>query len=254
MISRYEVWLNNVPLSGIDDRLAILDISYDPVAIQNKTSIPAGRNGSMVTARRQEKTAVTVTFELHIYNTQERQQVCQQVAAWAMHGGMLKTSDRPGQRLRCVCDNPPVISSALKWTDALSVSFGGYVLPYWEQDVPSRVTTNDETTLFVAGNALQDAFVEVTVTPTVAITRLTVTAGETEITLSGINIPAEQTVKFWYDDDMFLHIDSGATGLLSKRSAASDDDLLIPCNKRSTVAVSASGAVSATFSARGLWV
>lgn len=256
MISRYEAFMNGVALSTICEDLAILDIEYESPAKNAKTAVLAKRNGSVITQERYENGTVTITFELHLYSTAERMLACQKVAEWAMIGGILKTSDRPGQRLRCICEQPPIITSAKRWTDPLSVVFSAYVIPFWEEDIPAKktISTADSgAVLYVPGN-VGEALADVTVSPVAAVTSVTVTAGDKHITLSDINIPAEQAIKLYYDDNAILHIESNGTSLLNKRTADSSDDISFPCGKRTAIGITASATATATFSARGLWV
>lgn len=254
MISRYEAYMDGVPLSSLSENLLILDISHSAANIENRTMQFANRHGLYVYDRYKESASVTISFELHIYDIAQRQAVCQEVARWALNGKELQTNDRPGQRLRVVCDEPPVIESALGWTAAISMTFSGYIVPFWEEIVPAvAYVSNGDGTLFVPGNGGKTV-VECTVEPVATITSITLGCGNTSITLSGISVSSSQTLKISYDDNMNLQIKRGNVSYLNKRTAASSDDLLAVCGQNNALTVTADQSVLATFSARGLWI
>jgi len=257
MISRYEAYMDGVALSSISDKLLILDISHEAPRFENRSVQIAKRNGLYIADRYRESAQVTITFALRIYDIAERQHVCQEVVRWAM-GKILQTNDRPNQRLRVICETPPVIESALNWLDAISVVFNGYIVPFWEDAIQSTaVVTGATGTLYVPGNVPQNiarTVVEVSVEPYATITGITLGCGETSITLSGIHVSSAETLVIDYDEQMNLRIRNGDTSYLNKRTAASSDDLLAVCGAANTLAVDCTSTVKATFKARGLWL
>lgn len=256
MISRYEVILDGVTLSSIHNDLMILDIQHTPAQRQATTARKAKGNGVYITDLYQAQTTVTILFELHIYDIEERQRVCQEIATMAMNCKILETNDRPGQRLHVICDQPPAIESALQWTSPIMMVFSAYSLPFWEESEPSIVTisgTNQNETLFVPGNA-GETFLDAEITASSAITSLTISSGSTTISLIGLSVAAGGVVKVTHDENGILSIKSGNTSLLSHRTAASSDDLLVVSGTNNLVAISANNAVSCKFSARGVWL
>ena len=253
MISRYNAWMDGIALSSINGDLYVRDIISEAVNIVSNAAKPAAGLGAYVSTRSRDALRVTLEFELHIYDPAARQKACIEVVKWA-NGRELRVSDRPGQILKVICDDPPAISSALRWTDTLAVSFLAYETPYWVDDVPKAVSVNNSSgTLWVPGNVpetLAKAKVDATVTATASVTSVTVTAGDTSITLSGISLSNGDTVVFSHDDNGILSIKKGATSLLDKRTAASSDDLEVPCGKASTF----SSTRKCAFSVKGMWL
>lgn len=251
MISRYKATMDGVLLNSIHEMLQVLDIRYETSEMQRNMARRASGSGVYATNPYRQSTSVTIDFELHIYDTRERQRVCQQVIQWA-RGSVLQTSDRPGQRLHVVCDGYPAIESALRWTDPLSVTFTAYALPYWEEEFPATATlTNASGTLFVPGNVSeQGAKVDAEITANAALTALTLAVGSNSITLSGISVPKNGKIIVSHDENGHLSIKYGNTSLLNKRTGS--DDLLAENGKTSTVRVS--GNAACKFSVRGLWM
>lgn len=253
MISRYEAYMDGVALSSIHPDLLITDIRHAVADYDRTTQATVNRDGSRILKNYRNTTGVSIFFRLRIYDISERQKALQKVQQWAS-GQVLETNDRVGQRLFVHCDKYPVISSALKWLETLSITFYSYEKPFWEEKTESvaRLTGNDEEgSLFVPGNA-GDAFVEVKVTPSATITSLTVMVGDTFITLSGIS--TNSVITIGYDENGNQYIKAGTTSILNKRTASSSDDLLAKCGEYNTVSVIASASVTAEFKARGVWM
>ena len=181
MISRYEAYMDGVALSSISDKLLITNINHEAPKITNRSSQLANRHGLYIYGRYKESARVTITFALRIYDIAERQQACQEVVRWA-NGKILQTNDRPNQRLRVICETPPVIGSVLNWTNTLSVVFAAYTVPFWEDMIPSsKLVTGDTGTLYVPGNvpsSIARTVVEVSVVPDATITSITLGCGD----------------------------------------------------------------------------
>ena len=253
MISRYEAYMDGVALSSIDENLLILDIQHHPSDIRFNTGKIANRNGSMVISESQEGASVTILFELHLYGIADRQAACQAVQRWAM-GNVLETNDRTGQQLLARCTSFPRIDSAMNWTDPIEMTFTAFEHPYWEEKTAETLTftagTSGEDTIDVPGN-VDGAFVEAEITAQAAVSEISLTVGETSITLSGLALENGQIVRIAYDDRNIQSIKVGNTSLLDKRTGS--DDLLTVCGEN-TVSYSASASVQVTVSVRGLWL
>lgn len=255
MISRYEAYMDGEALSAVDPSLLILDIHHNDPGLQIKKNALGGRDGAVVTGRYLEKASVTISFAIREYNIANRQAVCSRVIKWAK-GTVLKTNDRTGQMLYCICDDYPVINSAMAWTDPLSITFSAYGIPYWQEEFAKTATltdTSENDTLFVPGSA-DMAFVNVDITAGAAVSSLTVGCGETAIELTGLALSDGDVVSIAYDQNGLMSIKKGNTSLLNKRTAASSDDLIAVCGEENEISITASGSVTAVFSVRGCWI
>lgn len=254
MISRYEAWLNGVSLSSISSKILILDIQYPSATIKNETFLAAKRHGARLHRRYIDKASVTIVFEIREYSLTARQSVCADIVRWAKNGGVLKTIDRPGQRLRCVCDKHPSIQSAMKWTDALSITFSAYALPFWEEETPVELTLSgqeSEGNLFVPGN-VDEAFVEIEAIIGSHTENIAFGTNNRRIELYGITAEEGQTITLTYDDEMIQSIKIDGVSLLGHRSQA--DDLIAFCGQTNKVGFSSWGTADVTFKVRGLWL
>lgn len=254
MISRYDAYLDGIALSSISSDILVLDIRYTQPSIQLNTFTVAKRQGARIRSKYLEKSSVTVDFAIRAYNTADRQAICNDIVKWAKNGGILQTSDREWQRLRCVCETFPVITSALKWTDTLRIVFSAYALPYWEELTPVEVSLTGSVaskSAYVPGN-IDGALVEVDVTANANVNSLWLAVNNLSLGITGVTIASGQTLKISYDDDMIQSIKVGTTSLLANRTGA--DDLLANCGEDNSFRLEASGAVTANFKVRGLWL
>lgn len=254
MISRYQVSLNGSDMSSINPNLLVLDVNYGDPSYTIESTTVGGRDGAVVLNESKEAASVTVTFELHIYSVAERQRVCQLVNTWAKNGGILRINDRNGQRLNCKCSRLASVASAKNWTDPLTVAFSGFQPPYWEDDTATEIElsgTNESALGAVPGNG-KDAYVSCTAIPEATLTHLTLKAGASIFELTGLSVPAGETVSVDYQEGV-LRIRHGNSSILGSRTGGSSDDLKVPCGQESTFAVIADVAVDATFSVRGCW-
>ena len=251
------VGLDGVELSAIAPEIIVTDITHNAPVREVRASDIAGRNGKLYTRTVTSSTGVTVSFEIHTPDVRRRASLMEEVQRWAMPGGVLTTSDRPDRVLRVVCESPPTIGSAQKWTGVCSIGFVAYAVPFWEDETPRRVsiTGNGSKTLFVPGFAAP-AGVEAKVTNTgsSSISSVTLTAGETSMTFAGVAVEAGKTMTIAHDMRGLLTARIDGTSVLDKRTPESSDELELEPGKHATMSVTTDGTASTTFDVRGRYV
>ena len=255
MISRYEAFLNGVALQTISPDILIHDISYGAPNFQDDTFSVAKRNGSRIFRRAFDSISVTIKFEIHAYSVASRQAICQAVCLWAKNGGVLKTNDREGQYLQCVCSQFPTVESARNWTDELTIVFTAYAVPFWQDvavtSVEMTAGTSGSKSVFIPGNA-DGALVEAEITSGGSLTTLNLTVNGRTLTLSGISVSSGSKIVLSYDTDGIQSIKVGTTSLLNKRTGV--DDLLANCGASNTFGFSSNVSVTVTFKVKGIYV
>ena len=251
---KYEVWMNDESLSGLSADIYVSGISYKPASMTVSADDVAGRDGERVGNVKYKGATVTVSFYLKKTDNENRQSIVQAIAAWAREG-ILKTSDRPWQQLHVLCVDPPYVPDVCDWTTAISMKFKAFEYPFWEEAVQSVLTLSANIsgsgTMYVPGN-VGSALVEAVVTPSSSMDNITLTAGSTSITLTGVSATSSAPVTITYDSKGIQKIMCGTTSVLDKRTGS--DDLLAECGKTTTFSFSASAAASVTFRTRGLWL
>lgn len=252
MTTRYACSLNGLALEAISPLIYVLDIVESPPSMHAETAEHPLHAGSRMLRLDRVSLSVRVSFAIRAYDVAQRKAICSQVAAWAARGGYLTVNDRPGQRLAVRCTTLPVIASALRWTDALSMTFTAYEVPFWEAENPVSVHVSaaaaSSTVLTVPGGygqAWLDAELVCSGTATV-----TLTTPLSSMTLSSVS----GTVSIRHDAGVLSIRSSGGASLLTRRTASSSDDLLVRAGEDNRIQLSATQAVSASFSARGCFL
>lgn len=256
MIGRYRVSLENAQMDAIDNRLLILDVRYNKPKVDKQRVSAANLDGYEESGEYMSERAVTVTFELHIYDTEERNRVCQAVNNWAAAGGKMRINDRKGQYLSVKCDTFAEIESVKDWTAPLSIAFITVENPYWISEEPKTVTLSGRSstgTLKMDGN-VKDALVVVQAIPDAAVTSFKAVVGDTTISLTGISAAAGQKIVIDYLKNRYLRIRVNGNSVMNKMLPSSSDQLRAPCGKNTKVSFASGGNMSSVvFQAQGVW-
>lgn len=257
MITRYRISVGGVQMDTLDDNLAILDISNAQPDRNRKKNTTANLNGIDLGDEYVGQQTVTVTFELHIYDTKKRNEALQKVNAWAQNGGTLILNDRAKQHLeRVVCEQFADMTSVKKWTDPLTLVFATTSNPFWISDTAVARTLTGKAasgTLAVDGNT-GSALVECSVTAAGAVSSIQLVCGSNTLKLTGLSLANGQKLIVDYIKGRYLRIRANGASVLAKLDPASADNLKAECGKTSTVSVTANDKVTAVFTARGCWL
>ncbi len=251
-MTRYQVWLDQQGLQDIDPAIYITDIQEQPPSQLLSTAARAQGDGVFLARRNRQSLSVTVRFAIREPRPARRQAVLQKVRVWAQQGEFLSTSDRPHQRLRVQVENLPALQSALKWTDALPITFTAYTAPWWEDAQP---TTSATSTLYLPGDAPSAPMDLRWVCAGNPPAELTITTPLSSITFRDLPVSKGRELVISHESGV-LTATVDRHDVLPHRTPESSDDLLLPCGQSSTVTITADGAAATgcTFSARGRWL
>lgn len=255
--------LNGLDPRDIDPAVIVTDVVEHAPSVQRKTLEIAGRNGSRLTKARLGSLSVSVRFELHDLDPARRRHLCRALARWCAPGGYLTLGDRPGQRLRVVCDAPPVIGSTMGWTQPVTVRFTAWDAPWWEDEA----VTSASSAAAKAGALLLRPTGDLP-TPVEATFRnasqsiihsVAFSDGERSIRLSGLAMAPGEALIIDHDERALIRMvlrgeDGAQRSVLALREAESDDEIIIDGQQAARISFSADAAVTATFSARGRWL
>lgn len=250
-MTRCDCALNGASLSALDPRIRVVDV-IETAPQRRRQTADHPRCGMFLLRQTRQHLGVQVRFLLQEEDVVQRRTLMQKVLAWAEPGGLLTTSDRPGQQLHVVCAASPSVS-ALSWLDELTVEFRAYRLPWWESAAPVSVTTADTAGLTVPGQGEAPVSAEVVNTGADTLTALTLAAGQTRMTFEGLALPAGSAFRLDFADGFLTAAIDGAS-VLHGRTDDSDDWLLAPCGQPCQVCVTADQPVRAAFSARGRYL
>lgn len=252
MARHVEAWMDGVALSSVGPYL-IQGVTED--APELETYLAAGlRDGQWLTGLRRRSLAVTLRVAIReLFDLSRRAWAAEQLAAWAQ-GAVLELSNRPERRLRVACTGAPALGDVRSYTEELRVTWTAYAPPCWEDRTPAKLLltgSEGEGTMQIPGTA--ETAVCLAVTPESALTDFSVTVGGNTISLSELAIPAGETLVIDRDDWDRLRITGGGVSLLSRRSAASADDLIVPPGS-SQVGFGANVNCDVTATVRGRWL
>ena len=223
-----DVFLNGVSLRDAAPKVWVQNVDEAVGSLDTQTAtFPAWDGERLIhTARRSLRITITATIHV-VYDLQLRARIMEAVAGWVGQGGILTVSYRPDRRLRVVPTARPSIGKARDYTQEISIELTAYACPYWEDaytdTAAMAASSSGSGTLNVRGTHATQ--LDLTVTPSAALTAFSVTAGGSTIALTGLSIPSGQAIVFGHTADGWLTITSNGTGLLNKRTALSADDL-----------------------------
>lgn len=255
MMSRYKVWLNGESLEEISPKIYVSDIAYKPMTPTYSSNRIGAADGQLVGgADYVDLNSVSVSFMVREYSTTKRQLIIQNIIRWATKGGWLTTSDRDGMRMYVRCSRYPAINSVMRWLDYLTVEFTAFELPYWTSIEPVKVILqNGDTDMLILGGARR-SFVEASIHASAALSSVSITVGDTSVSLTGLSIAGGDDITISYTDDHhILEIKHGTTSILDKRTAASSDDLIAEIGENN-VSFTASGTASCTLFVREVYL
>lgn len=254
MITRCMCALNGQGLQDIDPTIIVTDIQESAPLPAFSTAANARRDGTRILRTRRQSLSVRITFEIHEYDPARRKPVAVRACDWAREG-FLTIGDRPGQRLYAVCDSLPVIPSALRWTDRLTVGFTAFALPYWQDVSPTQAAfhgTAGKAVLIPGGTA--PCLLEAEIEAEGPVNALTVAVNGGMFRFTGLGMQTGEKLEIGYEDKtqrQFMKI--GSRSALVCRTADSADDLTLLPRTRNEIAVTADGPVNARFFGRGLY-
>lgn len=256
---RFSVWINGQGLQDIDDTVFIIDIS-ESAPDEDKQTATTAAPGSILLFRPRRALSVTITFCVLEYDVTRRKQIVDEIRALCAAGGWLEINERPNQRLWVVYDVLPTVSSSQRWTENLTVSFIAYSAPYWQQKTATKTSITVATTYGIVsirpvGNA-KETPLQAQITPSAE------TANYVKIVLDDKNTVVFDSVSLAVGKQLIISHDEygrflasiDGVSVLSKRTADSNDDLIVPSGESTKILLQCDKACTATFSAYGRWI
>lgn len=249
MTPRFSCALNGVTPESIDPALRVADLTELPPR-RRVASVPTLRHGLQLLRRVRESLTVRLSFIIPVYEPARRRALLQKLHAWGDPGGLLTTSDRPGQQLQVVCDTLPMLS-AMSWSDEIHMEFTACTPPFWEYAEETSVTTTGAATLLLPGDAEEiPVACEATNLGSEPLSTLTLSCGDTQMTFTGLSLAPGEALHLWLEDGL-LHVTGGSESLLMCRTADSSDFLLADGGREEAVQVTGDQPVQAVFHGRG---
>lgn len=245
--------LNGVSLHELDSRIYVEEIKEDPNDTMETVS-RAGYGIFPLTSPERDSLVIKVTGYVKERDRTAREAVYQKILGWCTKGWFTKNT-RPGQRIYVYCTKPP--GTETYKSARLEIEFTAYGEAYWQDITPVQVKVTSavsSASASITPGGTQDCFLEAEIAPSSGtLTSVTITVGSQTLALSGLSVTKTAPLKIYYDELHILHIESGSSSLLSKRSAESADDIILVHGQSNTVSLTFSRACTYTIKARGLW-
>ena len=249
-----EAYMGGVALTSLGG-IQITNISYTPAQMEVVTTPMALMRGERVLKINRKQAMVSIEFVMPGISPVKRQEKLNAVIEWTKTGP-LSVSDRPWQRLNCICTTPPRFASAISRTERLTIGFTAYGNPFWEDENPTVASLsglNGSGSLYVPGTA-EENYVEIQAAPASGtLNELTLTVGENTIVLSGLGATSSNPLTITYENGL-QKIKVGNVSVLDKRTPASADNLIARIGAYNDISFTADVLTTVQFSARGLWL
>lgn len=254
---RQNAYINNLGLREVDARIInVRAIEPDAQADMSYAARPT-RPGQYLLKRQRRSKKIQVQFMIReLYDLASRTDILDAANAWA-RDGVLEITTRADQMAQVIVTKYASASDIRNYTDAYVIEFEAAGVPYWQDKTPALLEltgTGSSGSLVVGGNA--DTVLDAAITPTGGtLNTLTITATSQDgsaagFAFSGLGVSSGTTLNIVHDAFGILRIYAGDTGLIGKRTSASDDEIIIRPGVV-TVAITANTTVSATLTARG---
>ena len=219
-----DAWMDGIRLADVGPIL-INNVTESPPEMEVAYGTRPGRPGRDVVANRRRALRVTIDAVIReLYDLPRRTKAAEVVAKWA-RGSVLELSNHPGEYLKVFNRTVPTLGQIRDYNSVLKIEFEADEIPFWQSKTEITASETGATGSFglsVPGTA-ENIPVGFVFTPTGTLTNLTVTVGETSITLSGLNIDGAVVVD--YDEAGRIRIKTGNTSLLGYRTPLSSDYL-----------------------------
>lgn len=259
-----EIYLNHSRLRDLSPKILINGITENQPTYDTTTGERPGFWGERILA--DDRTELTISVEIilrELYDRTLRGQLVEQIGSWMRAGGELTVSYRPDRKLQVIPRSWPVLGAVRDINQSIDIQFAAKAIPFWESMNPQRYNLDISAAggsayvdMQPSGSAPYD-LVECTITNsgTAALNTITVQAGSTWMSFTGLAIPKNKTFVIRYDETGLLRLTGNGAEKVSCRTAASSDDLLvIPGTAGTRLRVSGTDQpVHAVFSVRGLW-
>lgn len=253
MILSRRAALNGVQLDEVHEKVVIRSI--EPAA--GKYTLTAvntgGPFGQRITGARRDTADISIKFALAIRRTdlQARSEALEAVNAWAAiagrenGGAWLTAGHRDGRRIRVVLAQAAAEGDLWKWADEFTIVFRAFGVPYWEKTEATSETFGGDTlsgstALNVGGSAVTQANITAVNTSGATINTMSVTAGGSTMSFSGLGMASTDRLVIDHDDTGLVRIrilDSGGAyrSAMAARTPESADDLLLAPGARTAV-------------------
>lgn len=261
------IYLNGVSVYDAVPKGIIHAIKVNPPTIKTQYTDLA-RGGRIRQSALRNALTIDLDMQFHTVGDPTARAECVDLLnAWAAPGGYLTLSNRPGKRIYVMPETLASEGTLHKSDEIASVRFSADLSPFWEDAEATTAETPEAAAGDTAGvmqriPGTAETPLSAVITPTAAITTVTISGGGLSITLEGAKTLLEdgtyetqaicqagETIEVGYED-YTLFIRNGTTSLLPLRTEDSADEIMLAPGFQN-MSVTADASVKALFSYRG---
>lgn len=228
MILSRRVALDGVQLDEIDDAIVIQ--SVDPGTSQENVSAVdrMGYAGSRITGSHWQPLEAGVTFGINIpkRELETRREIFDAVKKWAASKGWLTMNEMPERRMYVDKVILPAAGDLWNWTNEFAIKFKAYNVPFWQDAEANQVQKTNVSTgswqIEVGGDVKSVLDIDFKNTSGDTMTTFSISAGGNTISLTGISLANNGTLKIHHGTDGLLRILAGTTDVYEKYTGADD--------------------------------
>lgn len=254
--------LNGIELESLDEGIKLLDITESSPQLTTQTADNAKYDGLRLIESKKTQRTIKVDFTIRHRNKARRREALDEVLAWLGSGGTLELDNRDGLQLEVAVTELPSLGSVRDYMRACSITFTAYD-PYWVNAMYTKAAltlsagTQGKATLSPYGSA-EMTFLEFDIKNTspgaYAMSTATVTVNGRSFAFSGLSLAAGKTLNVFYSAEGYLKMSIDGASIVSKRTAASADDLILYQRETNEIKVTTGTPSSVTLKCKGRWL
>lgn len=235
MILSRRIALGGAQLDAVNDKIVIRGIEpgVPKESIQGVNLM--GGVGQRITAQHWETMDVSVRFAIDVpkKDLSTRRQIWEDVIQWAVNGESSWLTVNFITNRRFFVDKVilPAPGDLWNWTDEYSITFRAYHIPFWQDSTPTEVTSTGSTgglmALTVNGQFRTVVDAEFKNTSGSSMATFSITADGNQISLTGLELANNETLKIHHGTDGILRITEGGRNAYGKQSAGGANDLYV---------------------------
>lgn len=257
MILMHRAALGGIQLDSVDSRIMIKSVATQAPKENPLTAQKAG-DGLRYIRTKRESLDVAVRIGLRIYDDEmdEREELMEQVCAWANRlPAWFTTSQKPGRRIWVESVKTPAPGDPAEWTNEFTFTFTAQSSPWWEDSDATTLTMaqDDEGsgTLTMPGSTDTVAELSIQNKSGDTINSISVSTGDTSISFTNLGLANGGFLIIDHTMVKGVTVLRARVGEVSKLLNMTGDDELILHPGENTVSYEAGGDVIVQVSARG---
>lgn len=223
-----QVWLNGMDLASVHPSILLQHINEGELKLAQRWNDRPG-GGQMLLSNQFQQKEILIEFAIRDGRDYDRRlEAFTAVCQWAVPGGWLEISSRPGQRIYVTLSQLPTIGRLREWTETMSVHFMAGWYPFWEDITPMTASASGSKTgtISIVAPGTAQSTLDAVIGSGVKSVILANDATGTEIQISRTQAFSDG-ITIDHDERHLMRIMSGSAAIMKYRTG-SDEIILNP--------------------------